>query len=192
MENVNAMKQELFILRQTKIDDNKKIESLQDSVTELTTKMSMKSRNPIAVADTINTKDNPNEIISTPEKEPQSISTACIIGDSIVAKLDTKVIATVIGREVRTARAYSTLNESDETEAMEKTKFPDKNFGAVIARELEKAPTDTLIIQAGSVDITNMKTGGNNVKRFSEYFKQQAVISAKNLFSDVSNALAML
>ena len=72
---------------------------------------------------------------------------------------------------------------------MEKTRFPDKNFDTVIAAEVKKAPTDTLIIQAGSIDITNMKTTGNNVKRFSEYFKQQTIISAKNLFSGVSNII---
>ena len=31
---------------------------------------------------------------------------------------------------------------------------------------------DILLVQAGSVDITNLKTGGENPKKYAEYFRQ--------------------
>ena len=94
-----------------------------------------------------------------------------------------------MGKEVRTARAYSSIEDTSENEAKEKTKFPDKSFDNVIQTELRKSDTDMLVIQSGSVDITNMKTTGENPKKYGEYFKQQAVVSATNLFISVSNAL---
>ena len=54
---------------------------------------------------------------------------------------------------------------------------------------MKKSETEILIVQAGSVDITNMKTSGDNVKKYGEYFKQQAITSATNLFTSVTNAL---
>ena len=103
--------------------------------------------------------------------------------------MDQKVIANVLKKEARMAEAYSTLDDASETEDKERTIFPDKNYDAFIKAELKKKYTDLLLIQSGSVDITNLKTTGNNSNRFSEYFKQQAVISATNLFSAVSEAI---
>ena len=91
---------------------------------------------------------------------------------------------------VRATRVYSAIEDSSENEAKEKTKFPDKNFPVVIDSELMKGDTDILIVQSGSVDITNMKTKGNNPMKYGEYFKQQTIISATNLFSTVSKALS--
>ena len=76
--------------------------------------------------------------------------------------MDQKLIANGLKKEVRMAKAYSTLDDASETEAKERTRFPDKNYDAVIKAELEKKPTDLLIIQSGSVDITNLKTTGDN------------------------------
>ena len=54
---------------------------------------------------------------------------------------------------------------------------------------MAKSKPDILIVQAGSVDITNMKTKGNNPEKYGEYFKQEAIMSATQLFTSVSNAL---
>ena len=51
----------------------------------------------------------------------------------------------------------------------------------------KKKDDDVLIVQSGSVDITNLKTDGC-ITQNVEYFKQKTLISAKNLFTAVSNA----
>ena len=128
---------------------------------------------------------------SGPIPKPAPImQNVCIIGDSISGNLDHRVISNVMKSNVRAARAYSTIEDTGENEAKEKTKFPDKSFSSVIQSELKKEEADILIVQAGSVDISNMKTKGNNSKKYGEYFKQQTIISAKNLFTTVCNALA--
>ena len=50
----------------------------------------------------------------------------CIIGDSISANLDHRVVANAMNCKLGTARAYSTADDINENEAKEKTKFPDK------------------------------------------------------------------
>ena len=122
-------------------------------------------------------------------KPVPKISNMCIIGDSISGILDHKIIAETTKTKVRTARAYSSIEETSENEAREKTRFPEKSFAEVINSELKKEQTDILLIQSGSVDITNMKTKDDNPKKYGEYFKQQAIMSASNLFTTVSNAL---
>ena len=61
-------------------------------------------------------------------------------------------------------------------------------FKDVIENELKKEPVDVLIIQAGSVDITNLKTGDGNEETNAEYFAQQTTNSATNLFKAAINA----
>ena len=45
-------------------------------------------------------------------------------------------------------------------------------------------------MQTGSVDITNLQTK-ENPSNYTEYFKQEAIISAKNLFSAAVNSLSI-
>ena len=59
----------------------------------------------------------------------------------------------------------------------------------VINAEVKKSRPDILLIQSGSVDVTNLKTKGNNPDKYGEYFKQEVIISATNLFTHVCNVL---
>ena len=112
----------------------------------------------------------------------------CVIGDSISEYMDKRVVANAMKSSLRVAKAYSTMKDSSENEAKEETKYPEQGFVDIIESELNKDATDILLIQAGSEDISNLKTAGDPMK-FGEYFKQQTIISATNLFTAVSNAL---
>ena len=136
--------------------------------------------------------DPPKLVPSVSEPEPKKISSrtrTCVIGDSITTNLDRKILEHAMNAEVVTARAYSSLERFEENEAKERTRYPHKNFSNVIDAELKKAETDILIVQSGSVDITNMKATKDNIEKYSEYFKQEAVLAATNLFTAVTNAL---
>ena len=91
--------------------------------------------------------------------------------------------------EVKTVRAYSTLHDTKENDARAETKFPHKSFQNVMKKEVENSDTEILIVQATSVDITNLKATKDNIKKYPEYFKQEIVISAANLFTTVENTL---
>ena len=99
------------------------------------------------------------------------------------------MIADTMNAKVRATRAYSSLDDPTENEAKERTRFPVRNFENVINSELMNAPTDILLVQSGSVDITNLKTTDENLKKYGEYFKQHAIMSATNLFTTITNAL---
>ena len=88
------------------------------------------------------------------------------------------------------AKAYSSVHDTTENVAKQPAKFPASNFKDVIPAELKKAQYQSLILQAGSVDITNLNTKDDPTK-YMEYFRQEAVKSATNLFSAAVNALTV-
>ena len=65
-------------------------------------------------------------------------------------------------------------------------RYPDKNVKDVINKEVSKEKPDVLIVQSGS-DLTNLKVNVEN-ENDMEYFKEQTVAPAKNLFSHITKA----
>jgi hypothetical protein len=64
-------------------------------------------------------------------------------------------------------------------------KFPEANFTDVIPRELRDQSADILVLQASSVDLTNLPADAPK-----EFCKQQALISSQNMVTVAKNALA--
>ena len=186
----NSIKQELFIFRQSNYG-TERLDKIEASVTNLTRLVQSSQLPATAPASPPPTKPaSPRTEVSDPPSKPDTnIRNICIIGDSISGNVDHKVIENAVKSKVRSSRAYSSVNETCENDARCPTKFPEKGFNNVISKELEKEPTDVLIIQAGSVDISNFKTGGENATKFSEYFRQETIVSAENLFKAATNAL---
>ena len=110
------------------------------------------------------------------------------IGDSITSSADLKVISEATKSKIVTARAYSAKYDDISNDAKEPSHFPEKNYLSVVPKEATKDTFDHIVIQAGSVDISNLKTNVNPEKHI-EYFKQEAIISAKNTFSSAVIAL---
>ena len=110
------------------------------------------------------------------------------VGDSIAGNSHLPTIENAVDADVKLVKAYSSIFENTHTAAHSAPKFPHKNFEDVITNEMNKSKYDTLIIQAGSVDITNLKTDAPNANEYLEYFKQKTLISAKNLFQTAVKA----
>ena len=126
---------------------------------------------------------------STPAtKATTKVDNILVVGDSISSQLHLKTIEFATDVKIRTAKAYSCKQENISTKGKHKPKFPTKNYTDVIANELEKDNTDLLLVQAGSTDITNLKTEGENTES-NEYFEKETVESAKNLFNAVTSAV---
>ena len=66
--------------------------------------------------------------------------------------------------------------------AKKAAQFPKKIFLQVVPNEVVKDSFDHLIIQSGSVDISNLNTEVNPTE-YIDYFKQETVLSAKNIFN---------
>ena len=85
-------------------------------------------------------------------------------------------------------KAYSSIKDTVSNICKVAAKFPNSNFTDVVPAELLKETFHSLVLQAPSVDITNLNTS-NNPSEYIKYFEQHTVISAQNFFSVVENSL---
>jgi hypothetical protein len=90
--------------------------------------------------------------------------------------------------EFVSARAYSSVHDTVSNVAKQAAKFPNSNFTDVVKTQLGKEKFKHLILQAGSVDITNLNTKDDPMQ-YMEYYRQEAIMSATNLFQAGINAL---
>ena len=109
------------------------------------------------------------------------------IGDAIGCNVDFNTLEKVVGAKIEVKKAFSAVTDIAENEAKQRTKVPDKQFPKVLNQHLSRKHTDILIVQTGSVDITNLKTGERDAERFSDYFRQHTIKSAENVFDEVSH-----
>ena len=92
--------------------------------------------------------------------------------------------------KIVSAKACSSIHDTVSNVAKQAAKYPQSNFTDVIPAMLRKDDYESLILQYGSVDITNLNTK-DEPSMYIEYFKQKTIMSAKNLFSAACNALKM-
>ena len=111
------------------------------------------------------------------------------IGDSISANINIDALESATQRTIIRAKAYSSIHDTVQNVAKQAARFPSSNFTDVIPAQLRKAKFHSLLLQAGSVDITNLQTN-ESPSRYLEYFKQETIVSAKNLFTAAVNALS--
>ena len=200
IDDQNIIKQELFILKNQKHNNSVDIKKVEDSVANLTTSVNTLSSNAQILHGATSCPPeikNPATFVtphqkknlSTTEHTPAQRAQVCIIGDSISGNIDKGILAKTMDADIRTVKAYSTLEDTMETEAKEETEYPDRKFQDVMKKEVENSDVDILIVQATSVDITNLKVSHDNSKKYSEFFKQDTIISASNLFTSVENTI---
>ena len=112
-----------------------------------------------------------------------------LVGDSISANVDLKALEDVTKAKFVSTRAYSSVYDDVENAAKHKAKYPSSNFAKVVPAELSKDDYQTVILQSGSVDITNLNTKDEPLK-YLDYFKQQTVLSAQRFFKTGEKALS--
>ena len=172
MDNQVEMKQELFLIR-----------------------------NNVSTQNTCNKKHlEPESQIETPPHQPSKSSTpikraqkesrpkTLFIGDSISGNIHINTLEEATKTEFATAKAYSSIHDTVSNVAKHAAKIPEANFSKVIPEKLKTEAFENLVVQAGSVDITNLKTNVEPLKH-EEYFRHEAVQSAKNLFNTCENAV---
>ena len=84
------------------------------------------------------------------------------------------------------AKTHTSVQDTEPNIVKSAAKFPDANVNTVIAEKVQDEEFKNLIGQAGSVDSSNLNTNIEPSK-YSEYFNQEAVMSAKNLFTACEN-----
>ena len=179
LEGQNAMKQELFILQNSHHIKNQKNLNKTDIHTKVSPPASPSNPSPKA-----SSSSSSGPRASTPKPQSQLL----FIGDSITNALDTKVIAQAADAKITKVKAYSAVHDDVSNTAKQAAKIPHQNVTNVCEKELAKNEFDGLILQAGSVDISNLNTRNNATEHF-EYFSQETTKSAENVFQVAESSL---
>ena len=198
LDNQNSMKQELFLLRnkQAEANNRKTVDVPPSSVNPVPSNpSSAKETSSSTTVPQLSSKASPAPSkptksaspIFTPMKQ-HSTENILYIGDSISANVDISMLEAATKAKFVTAKAYSSTHDTVSNIAKQAAKFPASNFTDVVRTQTGKGNFKTLILQAGSVDITNMNTNEDPVKNM-EYFSQETIMSATNIFQAGLNAL---
>ena len=185
-----VMKQELFILRQL-------VQTILPNVNYSNSDSKTSTEEPPAKSASVplpskkpkfsEEKNEATACTSVPINKPDDSKNMLLIGDSISHNLDKNIIEKAIGGKVKTCTAYEAGFDNVGNEAKHAAKFPAKNVKDVITKEVKKDLVDYLVIQAGSTDITNLRTGEKDID--TEVFKKEVHYAAKNLFTAAESAL---
>ena len=108
------------------------------------------------------------------------------VGDSIAQNVDKKHIEDKSASKIRARRAYSSVYDK-------RARWPNNNVKDVTEEALNEAHEndkyDHVILSAPSVDITNLDTTKTLPTDNIEIFKQDIIISCKNMMSTAQNAI---
>ena len=205
VDDRNAMKQELFLIRTklTEKDNHNKKEGQSHSQPSVPPRCPSPTRQcpppnspPKSSPPTSQpqrrsyadvSRDLPNS--SIPSVHPyQNQDRILFVGDSISTNVDIKMLEEATKSKITTAKAYSSTFDEESNIAKQAAKYPAANFEDVVKKELIDKSYKTLLLQAGSVDITNLNTN-EQPEKYVEYFRQVAVMSATNLFQVAQNTI---
>ena len=206
----NSIKQELFILRQDNQINNKKLEAVEKAVDDMSNHSYRKvqseatvHRSPTPTVPTVQRSSTPTlslprtspsipcpsskseSFIKTPKMIPshKEIPKILFIGDSIATHADLNVLTDATRSKIVTAKAYSAVFDEVGNIAKDAPYYPQKNFMQVIPDEASKELFEHIVVQTGTVDISNLKTNVENPEQYLDYYKQEAVQSATNIFN---------
>ena len=179
LDNQNTIMQDLFILKNNQAELSNKKKCIESNST---------SHEPTKPTKTNEPRRSARPAPST-NKQQQQEKKILFVGDSISRNVDIERLQDVTQSKIVTARAYSSIYDTVENVAKKSARFPGSNFTDVVPAELRKGDYQTLVLQAGSVDITNLNTKDNPTNH-AEYFRQETVMSARNFFQAGLNALS--
>ena len=207
-ESTNEVKQELFLIRNKQAELSTSVVappvSTGKNQSSSNVKPSTRARSNQAGSssskggsDPVTTPLSSAQLPSTPgisSSTPSSASRSMkprktlLVGDSISANIDIQHLENATQSKFTSVRAYSSVHDAKSNPAKQAARFPNSNFRDVVPAALEKDNYQTLILQAGSVDITNLNTKDNQSK-YMEYYRQETVMSAKRLFQTAVSCL---
>ena len=133
-------------------------------------------------------KDVPNSPVKPPKvKGPKGKHRVTWIGTSISKVLDQEKFEHDLDVELTTAKAYCIKEEG---------RFPKDNFNAIVPKVVKAGHVDTLVLETGSIEITNMDVNKAMVdpnRDINEYKKEwfaKAEEVSTELFNIAENAIA--
>ena len=125
-------------------------------------------------AKNINTKHtNKNQSDMIPE--PQRRNDVLIVGTSITNNLDKRVFENFTNLKTDIATAYTIDADID-------AKYKDKNFMRIVPEKLKMKKYNTLVLQGGSIEITNLNTRDEDKEENFQLWKKKVESSSNKMF----------
>jgi hypothetical protein len=109
------------------------------------------------------------------EKRKNSPQTIAWIGTSISKALDRNTFENDTNVKLKFVKAYGIKEETAVSYPKDPFRFPDTNFKKIVPEVLEEADVDTLVMETGSIEITNIKVNDammDTTKDIEEYKKE--------------------
>ena len=191
LENQNIMRQELFLVRNNTNTNGSQTRDEPAPAGPSPQAPEQPCPPPSSAGSNASTHTSGTQAPPPPRATipPQDESTKILyIGDSISHNVNMDALEAASEAQFVKAKAYSSDHDTVANVAKHAAKFPESNFTKVIPTELKKGKYKHLIIQSGSVDITNLNTK-EEPSKYTEYFKQETIKSANNIFNAARNAL---
>ena len=195
------MKQELFVLRNQQITqkERQKLTISQASQTINSTENVIRDQIQPSLPPTNVQTDlepsltdpltSPNEV-TTSDSMVSDADTILYVTDTVGDIVDLEALENVTKKKIIKKKAHSAVYSTDDNLVKRAPSNPSLNFTDVISSQLETKDHHSLIIQAGAEDITNLITE-ENPSQYLEYFKQETIISAENIFTAAEKALEL-
>ena len=130
-----------------------------------------------------NNKTDDNKETDVPQNDNNLQKKLLWVGNSISKALDKNKFEKELSVKLSTATAYCVNYENE-------AKYPDINFMDVVPKAVEKSSPDVVVLQAGSIEITDLKTNAammDTSKAIEEYRKEwfeKIQKSSEELFED--------
>ena len=187
--NQNAIKQELFLLRNNQQSQNSsKANDIPSQACHIPPQPAASS-SPLSPPPRSWSSPRPSTSGPTTTTEKHDNQPKILyVGDSVGMNVNLEAIEDATQSHLVTAKAFSSVYDDTKNEAKEPSKHPAANFKDVVAYEIAKNKYKALVLQAGSVDVSNLNTKDEPTK-YIDYFKQEVVQSANNLFHTATDAL---
>ena len=103
------------------------------------------------------------------------------VADSIMSNVDFKFLSAELRMKIKHVKAYTATHDDN-------ARFPSRNFLEVVDVELKKGSFQILVIEGGSVDISNLDTCSNPEQGIPA-LREEAIKSANKLFNIAEAAL---
>ena len=197
IQGQNEIKQELFVIRNNKpIQEHSEEAPNRRSYAEVAAESAPINREPrVPQPHQHPLHYSVPQLHLEPHQQPYPKSTnddarpkILFVGDSVSANMNLRAVENATNMELICAKAYSAVHDTVENGAKKAARFPTSNYTDIVPAMLRKHKYHSLLLQSGSVDISNLNTR-DNPQEFIEYFKQETILSAKNIFAVGQNAL---
>ena len=178
LDNQNEIKQELFISRQNDSIVKEKMYTIERAITSLNNTISGVTSQNANLVNNVSKPIVPEPVYNNTKKDTGNI---LLVGTSLTNKLNKQVIQNVTDSKVTVAKAFT-------IDAKDGAVRPDLNHKKVVPMELSKQEYDTLVLDGGVNEISNIDTSQDFIANI-DVWKQKVANDSINMFRIAEESL---